>query len=212
MKNKFYQIYMFSLLSIFAFSSCDDSDEPEIVELEVQTAEDIPANPDGANGAPPSYTFYDLDEGIILAKSDSNSTKWDLAFSKTTILTNSGVSGPGNGGAMIVEGIFEDIKTVPETGFNTDTEESLAIPTGSENGWYTYTGPTGSPAHAILPIPGKVIMVKTGDGKYAKVEILSIYEGNPDTSTSEFEDLATRATYGYYTFRYVVQTEANTSF
>ncbi|MBX2841583.1 MAG: HmuY family protein [Flammeovirgaceae bacterium] len=209
MKNKFYQIYTVLLLSIFTLISCDESDDPEIIELEVQTAEDIPANPDGA---PPSYTFFDLDEGIVLAKSDSNSNKWDLAFSKTTILTNSGISGPGNGGALIVDGIFEDLKTVPETGFNEDTEESLAIPTGSGSGWYTYTGPTGSPAHAILPVPGKVIIVKTGEGKYAKVEILSIYEGNPDTANAEFEDLATRATYGYYTFRYVVQTEENTSF
>ncbi|WPP50088.1 HmuY family protein [Catalinimonas niigatensis] len=85
-----------------------------------------------------------------------------------------------------------------------------------ESSWYNYTGQpeedSPPPAHAILTVPGKVIVLKTADGNYAKLEVLSYYEGNPDTTTDEFYDLMTRSNSGYYTFRYVVQTNGSREF
>ena len=49
----------------------------------------------------------------------------------------------------------------------------------------------------ITPIPGKILVVRTRDGKYAKIEILSYYKGapaNPNPMTD-----ASR----YYTFRFL---------
>jgi hypothetical protein len=43
----------------------------------------------------------------------------------------------------------------------------------------------------ISPIPGKVLVIRTRDGRYAKVEILSYYE-NQDTAASG----------RFYTFNY----------
>lgn len=196
---------------LFGLLACEEDEAPMRLEAEIRTAEDVPANPDAERGDPPSFTFFDLDEGRIIPKSDSNSVTWDLAFSGTTILTNGGVSGPGQGAAMIVDGIFEDVQAAPENGYQTDGAQSLAIPTGSGNGWYTYTG-GGNPPNAVLPIPGKVIVLQTGEGNYAKVEILSYYEGNPDTSTPEFADLATRPAGRHYTFRYAVQADGSRNF
>ena len=86
-----------------------------------------------------------------------------------------------------------------------DTDEVLAIPTGSGNGWYTYTG-QGNPPNAILPIEDKTIILKTGDGNhYAKLEIISYYKGNPDTGTEEFASFQTRPDGRHYTFRYALQ-------
>ena len=49
----------------------------------------------------------------------------------------------------------------------------------------------------VSPLPGKILVFRTHDGKYAKVEILSYYQDNP-TSPDGFADPAR-----YYTFNYV---------
>ncbi|MGY5848750.1 HmuY family protein [Salegentibacter sp. HM20] len=192
--------------------SCEKEETLETVILEEQTAVDIPADPDAGHGATSNFTFFDLENGKVLQKSDSTSTKWDLAFAGTTILVNGGASGPGEGSAQVIDGIFEDMDSAPEAGYAIDSEESLAIPAGNGNGWYTYTGGGGTPKYAVLPIPGKVIMLTTGEGNFAKVEIISYYKGNPDTSTAEFADLDSRPASRYYTFRYVVQENGDLNF
>lgn len=202
--NRFY-IMLFMAIGLIA---CNKEEDPEAIELEVEMAEDIPADPNRSG----DYTYFDMETGQMLTKADSNSTQWDIAFAGTTILTNGGTSGPGAGSAQIVDGIFENIESAPADGYAVDSESSPAIPTGSGNGWYTYTGSDGTPTNAILPIPGKVIILTTGEGHYAKMEILSYYEGNPDTSTAEFADFSTRPAGRYYTLRYVVQTNGTANF
>ncbi|MEL7833754.1 HmuY family protein [Fodinibius sp. Rm-B-1B1-1] len=192
--------------SLLLFSACsDDSTGPDVPEsqLELHTAEDVPANPNAERGAPANYTFYDLQNGEVVADEDSASSEWDLAFSSTTVLTNSGVSGPGNGGAVILDIPFDEVTIAPSEGYNTDTEDSLAIPTGDENGWYNYTGMEQTPNHAVLPIEDKTIVVRTGDGDhYAKIRILSYYKGNPDISSDQqYPPEDDR----YYTFEYAIQ-------
>ena len=199
------------LITGLVFTSCDDNGTGNTdAELEVQTASDVPANVDGERGGPQDFTFYSLSNGEIVADSDSASSQWDIAFSSTTIITNSGTSGPGNGGAVILDVPFADVDTAPSTGYNVDSEASLAIPTGSGNGWYNYTG-GNEPVNAIIPIPDKTIIVRTANGNYAKVEVLSYYEGNPDTSSDEFADQQTRPAGRFYTFQYVLQTDGSTS-
>ena len=46
----------------------------------------------------------------IIASTDAASTKWDIAFSSTKILVNSGTSGPGLGGAFVFKGLFDDLR------------------------------------------------------------------------------------------------------
>jgi hypothetical protein len=188
---------------MLAVSSCDNSTGVEDPELNVQKAEDIPANADAGRGAPPDFTFYSLSEGEIVADEDSASTNWDLAFSGTSVLTNSGNSGPGQGGAVILDMPFEEVDMAPSEGYKVDSDSEPAI-----DGWYKYTG-NNEPKHAILPLPEKTIVVRTATGNYAKVEILSYYEGNPDTSTDEFANSETRPPSRHYTFRYVIQTDGS---
>lgn len=193
------------MLSVaLAFWACNDDNENTFVPAEVELAADIPADADAEMGSVPNYTFFDFETGQVLAKTDSNSAGWDIALSGTTILVNSGISGPGSASAQMVDGIFDALEEAPATGYGIDTETSLAIPAGSGNGWYTYTGQTGAPAFAVLPIPGKVIVMQTSSGNYVKMEILSYYQGNPDTSSEAFINLQTRPDDRYYTFRYAV--------
>ncbi len=193
------QYYVLSFFCVAILGACDSSETDELSPVVEQLAVDIPANPDAERGDPPSFTFFDLETGTILTKADSNSTKWDLAFSSTTILTNNGSSGPGAGGAQMQDGIFEQLNVAPIDGYRVDQEGEPAVAN-----WYRYNDGSATPAHAILAIPGRIIFVKTGEGNYAKVEILSYYKGNPDTSSELFANLATRPEDRYYTFRYVV--------
>ncbi len=220
MKSIPYTLYFGLLSSSLFLSACRDSDGDETggsTNLEVQTAEDIPADADAVSGPPgqgppPNYTFYSLTDGKIVDKADSNSTRWDIALAGTTILVNGGTSGPGQGEAQIVNGAFDVLIEAPESGYATDGEAERAIPTGSGNGWYTYTGFEGNPPNAVLPLPGRIIVLRTAEGNYAKMEILSYYQGNPDPSTAPFADADTRPAGRHYTLQYVMQPNGSRQF
>jgi len=145
------------------------------------------------------YIYFSLSTGKAVSADEAKTTKWDLAFSKTTIAVNSGTSGPGKGGAQVIEQPFEMIKEAPKDGYKTDGESGSAIPGGSGNSWYKYD----MSVHAILPIVGRTILVKTAEGKFAKVEIISYYKGAP-------EDVPTEES-SYFTFRYALA-DANGKF
>lgn len=154
------------------------------------------------------FTFFNLSTGQLVANTDSATTKWDLAFRGTTILTNNGNSGPGLGGAYIQVGLFADVSKVSsDSTFKVDNAPSYAITTGSNKGWYVYDGAN----NLITPIPGRVLIIRTATGKYAKVEILNYYKGGvtPAASASDALKLSEQR---YYTFRYTYQASGSTTF
>ncbi len=164
------------------------------------TIENLHAPQTGGQGQPVGgpFTKFDFETG----KETTSETDWDVAFRGTTIIVNGGVvSGTadeptrnGDVGVAIATGVFNSITTAEGLNFSQDADGALAITTGSGNGWYNYSGP---PSHLITPIPGKVLVFKTRNGNYAKIEILSYYKdapANPNVMTD-----ASR----YFTFKYV---------
>ncbi len=199
------------LLLVVVVSACDEDDSPEIkIPAEVKTINDLAANPQppGPPG-PIDFTFFSFEDESVVNDSDSATSKWDIGLSGTTIIVNSGASGPGSAQAQIISGLFDEITTAPENNYVSDSENGYAIPTGSGNGWYTYNL-NGN--NIINPIPGKVIMMKTNNDKYVKFEIISYYKGNPDTTTPEFINFATRPEGRYYTIKYALQTDGSRDF
>jgi hypothetical protein len=186
-------------------AACSDKkDEPTPAPaLATETVRDLAAGvsvPSGG-GQPalsPKYTFYSFATNAVVPNSDSATTKWDLGFRGTTLIVNGGASGPGQGGALVQTGLFADLTTAPETGYNVDTPTAKAIPTGSGAGWYTYNPAT----NLITPIAGKVLLIRTATGKYAKVEIVSYYQGAPAVPTAT-------SVSRYYTFRRVYQPDGS---
>lgn len=142
-----------------------------------------------------SYIYFSLATGKEVPAADAKTKNWDIAFSKTTIATNSGTSGPGEGGAIVLEKPFDQVGEAPKDGYKTDGDAGFAIPGGSGNSWYKYD----MSVHAILPIPGRTLLVKTANGKVAKVEIISYYKGAPEDAPTEESS--------YYTFRYTIAGE-----
>lgn len=162
----------------------------EMLKAEIRVIKDFSAATE-----PNTYHYFSLANGSEAAAADAKTTKWDLAFSGTTILTNGGTSGSGQGGAIIVEKQFDTITEAPKEGYKVDGGNGNAIASGSGNSWYKYD----MSVHAILPITGRTIIVKTAEGKFAKIEFISYYKGAPeDVPTDESK---------YYTFRYVLADE-----
>lgn len=191
-------IKLFALLVFFiGFSSCsnDDDNETPLLAVEAETISNLYAPQEGGQGQPISgeFTKFDFASGATT----TSSTDWDIAFRGTDIIINGGMSSgatdeperSGNAGAYLASGTFNSIVSVDTSLLEQDSVNGYVL-----SNWYTYSGP---PTHAINPTAGKILVVRTRDGKYAKVEILSYYEnGEPNAGYTN---------YRYYTFNYVYQ-------
>lgn len=155
------------------------------------------------------YSFFSLETNSWIANSDSATAKWDLAFSGTTIRVNNATGGPGAGGAFVWVGAFDALSAVPaDSTFRIDNHPvSYAIPKGSGKGWYNYDGAN----NLLTPIPGRVLVIRTASGKYAKVEILNYYKGGVTPAATASDDVKINEQ-RYYTFRYTFQANGTTSF
>jgi len=187
--NKFKNVAI--ALLFISITSCSSDDDNNIAELELtenesieekaiitSKIENLSAPQSGGQGQPISgeFTKFDFKTGT----ETTSETEWDIAFRGTTIAVNGGTSTGttdepernGNAGVAIVSGTFDNITTANNLTFKQDSPEtSFAIPTGSDNGWYNYNFVT----NVVSSIPGTIIVLKTRDGKYAKIEILSYY-------------------------------------
>jgi hypothetical protein len=195
--------------------ACTKSDSPTVLPITAITVRDIPADTVvglSAQGAPITkgvYTFYSLEKNAIVPNTDSASTKWDIAFMATRIIINGGTSGAGQGGAFVYTGLFDDLKTIPtDSVFKTDNAPtSYAITAGSGKGWYTYDGLN----NLITPLAGRVLVIRTASGKYAKMEITSYYKGGATlpAAASDMEKLTKQR---YYSFRFAYQPNGTKTF
>ncbi len=215
MRQKLKPFSLVLILSSILFA-CTKDETPMLVPVTAITVSNLPAdtvlglNP--ITGMPISagkYTFYSLERNAIVPNTDSASTQWDLAFAGSKILTNSGTSGKGLGGAFIYTGLFNDVKTISnDSVFKTDNApSSFAVTFGSGKGWYVYDQLTS----LITPLAGRVLVIRTASGKYAKVEIINYYKGGVTlpTTASDSDKLSKQR---YYTFRYAYQPNGSKTF
>ncbi len=196
MTSKFLTVCAFA----FLFVSCSNDDNgPSLAPVESKTASNIPAPQTGGFGQGEiggPFTKFSFATGEVT----TSDTEWDIAFRGTTIAVNGGaVTGTndeptrnGGAGATIASGAFESVLEAGGLTFAKDSDGAFAIPTGSDNGWYNYN----PQVNIVSPIPGKVLVIKTHDGKYAKVEVLSYYKDAPSQPDNTSESR-------YYTFNYV---------
>lgn len=196
-------------ISLTFFACKDDDNATTVLPVRAETVRNLAADPTtGVNpttgqalGTTGKYTLYSLRDNATVANTDSATNKWDVGFRGTMIIVNGGAMRTGQGGAYVHTGTFEELTTVPTSAtFAQDqSASSLAIPARSGAGWYNYNQAT----NVISPIPGRVLVVRTGDGKYAKMEVLSYYQNAPATPDAS-------SVQRYYTFRYVYQPDGST--
>lgn len=211
MKTKFLKLTLLALV-LFTASCSNDDNEAEVVAPQPVVAETKTYSNLEAPSKVLEYVKFSFSENKIVT-----TDKWDVAFNSTTIIVNGGTkvisttsSGlapepdrTGVGAIAVVSGTFESVVTIPEvTAFKQDAANVYGLPTGAGNGWYSYSMTT----HTISPIAGKILVVKTHDGKYAKLEILNYYKDAPVTPA--FAD----PTSGYYKFKFAYKANDNTTF
>lgn len=195
---------------IIGFTSCT-KDDVENVTVVSKVVNDLVADTiqgydamGNALGATGIYTFYSLERGEVVT--DTSVRDWDIAFNGSTIRINGGTSGNKLGGAFIQNGVFADITAVsPDSTFRVDNFPTYAIPRGNNKGWYTLTFfPDFS--SVLTPIAGKVLIIRTASGKYAKVEVICYYKGGVTPSASSAKDER------YYKFQYSYQSNGSKTF
>lgn len=162
--------------------------------------------PIGAN----AYTYVSLREGRIITGADTLTNKWDIAFKQFYIKVNGGTSatGGGNAAAFIANSSFEAYTQIVEadTEFKQDNGATYAL-NPAPGVWYTYSPST----FLALPIPGKIFVIRTADGRYAKLEVTSFYRNGvtPDVTASPVQKALAQF---FYQFRYTFQPNSTKKF
>ncbi len=198
MKFTFFNVGVL-ILMLYGLAACNSSSNnnpsnpTQPVDLSVRTVRNLQA--DTANTG--RFTYFRLSDSSIVTGADTASNRWDIAFRATTVIINGGPIRFGQGGAIVLTGTdFNTLAEVPASGWRVDsTAANLAIPVGSDRAWYNYNQAT----NIISPIPGVVLGIRTGDGRFAKLQILSYYLNAP-ANPNGFTDRAR-----VYSFRYVFQ-------
>ncbi|MBN1969094.1 MAG: HmuY family protein [Candidatus Delongbacteria bacterium] len=148
------------------------------------------------------WVYFDFDNAEEAEISDPlNSDAWDIAFQRTKIKLNGGLSGVKENSAMIF-GVeeFENVTTVPSNYYTFDDNIYFAMaPTEPYTGnkaledWYTMQGmpPT-------LSSKGNIYIIKRKDKDYVKLKIESYYHPESNSSAN-------------YTIRYQTGIETDNS-
>lgn len=193
-------------IALILFVSCDDEKVEPVSQLQSVTIKNLPADPTTGRdsvgnpiGDKNLFTFFRLSDSTIVPNSDSATTKWDIGFKGRTIILNGGTSGPGQTAGLLFNGLYNELRVVPN--------DSILIKDNSPNyvinkSWSSYDGNK----FIVSPIPGRFIVLKTTNGNYAKIEILSYYKNAPTTPNALID------VDRYYTFRYSYQANGTTKF
>ena len=104
-------------------------------------------------------------------------TNWDMAFSRTKIITNGGKTNPAGKTGVINLGLtnFDDIRTAPETGYVQDHRSLGNLINKELAGWYNYRTRTHN-----IESKRNVYAMKLNNGVYMKMRILNYYCGLKD--------------------------------
>ena len=102
---------------------------------------------------------------------------WDLGFSRTKIITNSGATNPiGNAGAINLGPIdFESVIEAPKSGYVKDKLSFGNLINKEFSGWYNYRTRTHN-----IESKNNVYIIKLAGGGFMKMRILNYYCGKKD--------------------------------
>lgn len=124
-----------------------------------------------------NWTYFDFSRGKQVDIFDGSSREWDLAFRRGNVITNGGATNKfGKGGVLdLGEVDFDSIDQVPNRPFVADSATRTETKNEALAQWYKYNYIT----HKLTPRKN-VYIVRTADGKYAKVIFLGFYCANKE--------------------------------
>jgi hypothetical protein len=125
------------------------------------------------------WMYFDFSRGSVVPVDNPQTEDWDLSIRRHVIRTNGGATNPNGQAALLaMEGQdFNAVTSVPEKSeFVSDVRDKKRLYPYNPvvDKWYNYSYTT----NVLLPKP-MVYLVRTHDGKYAKMRIVSYYcKGN----------------------------------
>ncbi len=185
--------------ALLFFTSCKP-DEPKPNNDENASVKTVTINAKSYS----EWVYFSFSKGkVVDIENFSASMDWDIAFHRFDVRTNCGASGPGNGGTYNAGQIeFESLLVAPDEGYSLNDTISIIDEDGNwENPtnvpgdtvlatWLTFSGPPPT-----YNISNNIYVVKTADGKYAKVWLKDYYNDESQT--------------GYVTMKYFYQADGS---
>lgn len=140
---------------------------------------------------PDRWVYFDFSRASVVE--DPGPLAWDLAFRRFHVIANGGAAFSGQGGIRALPGVpLAAVPRAPEGGY-VQTEVGSDTVNTAITEWYDYSWLS----HVLRPRPGTYV-VRTAEGRYAKLELLSYY--------------CPGARPGCMTFRYLFQGDGTRSF
>ncbi|ATL49922.1 hypothetical protein COR50_16620 [Chitinophaga caeni] len=226
-RNRTYlRMFFYTMMLSIGFAACSKSETKDLKEDGTSTViYDLPGDTtaslgDDTNGKEqrPFYTilFSFKTQQVRWVKTAADSASylknldWDIAFSKeynSYVVVNNGAiagtpgyGGPGLGKILIIEKPYDQVLEAPSGDqFENQGIAGVGWDSGNGYGWFFYSLDN----HICVPIKNRTFVLKTATGKYAKLELLNVYKGNPPVVTDLFWPAP------YFTFRYFVQEDGS---
>ena len=194
MRWMMYWLVPFSLCGLWLLGGCggDVASNPEPQASDTATYSPSPYRPEDVGErlmGPVVYTidarskemwmYFDFSRGSVVTVDNPKTDDWDLSIRRHVIRTNGGATNPNGQAALFaLEGQdFTAATRAPdEAVFVSDVRDKKRLLPYNPvvDKWYTYSYTT----NVLLPKP-IIYMVRTQDGKYAKMRIVSYYcKGN----------------------------------
>lgn len=219
--------YMFATLLFTACSSNEEDTSASLTDGKSTVISDLAGDTGAAMGGStngkekrPFHTFLfrlkDQKQIWLHTKADSlqfmKTNDWDLAFTgpyNSEVFINSakyqynpGYEGPAAKTAVVlVNGKYDNLNQAPvDAEFDASSITKIGWASSeSSSGWFFYS----LSSHIMQAIPDRTYAIRLPDGKYAKLQLVNAYKGNPPAVT----DLNWPAP--YFTFRYYVQNDGS---
>lgn len=205
------------LISILLFTACSKKDGPApgpqdgqstlIRDLMGDTAARMS---EGGASFKTVYFSFKTNDRIAVSSGEQPSLKWDLAFTgpyNAEVYVNNGdyehnpgAGGPGKGAVIVVNLPYDQVTEAPaDADFDKSFVYKVGWDAGNGTGWFFYSLDN----HIAVPVKNRTFVLRTAEGKYAKLEMLNVYKGNPPVVTDLFWPAP------YLTFRYYVQQDGS---
>lgn len=206
-----YQQLLIALAVVAAFSSCTkDKVKPQLQDGSSTVVTDLPGDVGSTINTGFKTFYFSFATDSKVDSTAKKSTAWDISFAReynSYVGINNGSNegsygfgGPGKGAIMAVSQTYDSVKEAPsDADFQSKGVTSVGWDPGNGLGWYFYDLKT----HIAVPVKGRTYVLRTADGKYAKLELVSMYKGAPAVVT----DLNWPSP--YFTFRYYVQQDGS---
>lgn len=164
-------------LVFMAMGSACKKDQPEEPELPIEVKE---VSIDARDYA--KWVYFSFEKGDVVeipADNFAESLNWDIAFHRNDVRLNGGKSGKGKGGAINTgKKELAEVSEAPASGYVVDDTKSIMTkftlpspifedqPANTEVEWLEVDTSNPPPKYTLFK---DVFVIKTADGKYAKI-------------------------------------------